>query len=129
MGRLVPVEYHSARSEMHALDNETRFLPDIHSFVNNHDYEPSQYAVQIGDFNDQLFTNDGLFPYRTNDTYTNFLATGGAVTESADNNCSSKMDFFFEMNKFYSPSQVVVPVIYSIICLVGLIGNSLVCQC
>lgn len=41
-------------------------------------------------------------------------------------NCSEHDKFLREMKLFFSPSQIVVPIIYCVICLVGLIGNGLV---
>ena len=81
-------------------------------------YDPNEFQNQTFDFN-----NDGLYPY-ANDSNPSFFGSGFPTGK----NCSEQMDFFFELNKFYSPSQVIVPVIYSIICAVGLIGNGLVSQ-
>lgn len=41
-------------------------------------------------------------------------------------NCTEQRDFNREIEMFFSPSQIIVPVIYCIICLIGLIGNGLV---
>ena len=71
------------------------------------------------DVSEQWFANDALYPL-ANDTLSKYL-------EDPEKNCSEHLDILLEMNKYYSPSQIVVPVVYSIICLVGLIGNGLVC--
>ena len=41
-------------------------------------------------------------------------------------NCSELENFLKEAKTFVSASQMIVPIIYCIICLVGLIGNGLV---
>lgn len=47
--------------------------------------------------------------------------------ESGGLNCSEDNEKFFnEMRTLYTPSMIVVPSIYCVICLIGLIGNGLV---
>jgi len=41
-------------------------------------------------------------------------------------NCSEHLKFLDDMKDYSAPSQVVVPIVYCIICVVGLIGNGLV---
>ena len=96
-------------------------MDDVSDLFNSNPYNPNEFVVNNGDSSGHWFSNDGLAPY-TNDTDTSYLA----VLKGTNSNCSAQMDFFLEMNKFYSPSQVIVPVIYSVICLVGLIANALV---
>ena len=85
-------------------------------FQNFLNFEPfvNETEPEIDNYDDKWFANDGLFPYTNNSS------------APSSPNCSEQLKFLLEMNKFYSPSQIIVPVIYSIICLVGLIGNGLV---
>lgn len=101
-------------SNFNLFNDENPLSDDEFQVFLNYDLSTNDTEHEIDNYDSKWFTHDGLFPYAENSS------------TPSGTNCSDQLDFFLEMNKFFSPSQIVVPVIYSIICLVGLIGNGLV---
>ncbi|XP_076820904.1 somatostatin receptor type 2-like [Clavelina lepadiformis] len=66
----------------------------------------------------------GGWDYKNHGTSIN--DTVPVYSDPTGQNCSDQMKFFWELNRHKSPSQIIVPIIYCLICLVGLVGNGLV---
>ncbi|XP_039273775.1 somatostatin receptor type 2-like [Styela clava] len=89
---------------------------------------PSRDIGSFGDSPAYEMPPFDLSPFGNESEYNAFNPFGDitSVEDGPTLNCSEQLKFYNEIKTYFSPSQIIVPIIYCVICLVGLIGNGLV---